>query len=90
MARLGSARLGRPVSDDVLGHSTELWSLALGAGEGFSHIKSDKALHQLCRQLAFAFRGVLSFWFSAELTDAVLQLNARELAEALMRFERHR
>lgn len=82
MGWIGSAG---PSPGDVLGRSTELWSLALGAGEGLSHIKSDEALHQLSRQLAFAFRGVLSFWTSAELTDAALPLNARELAEALMR-----
>jgi AcrR family transcriptional regulator len=82
MGWIGSAG---PSPGDVLMHSTELWSLAVGAGEGLSHVTSDEARHRLSRHLAFAFRGVLSFWTAGELQDTALPSNARELAEALMR-----
>jgi len=38
----------------------------------------------LPRQLAFAFRGVLSFWTSGELADEALASEARQVASALL------
>jgi hypothetical protein len=45
----------------------------------------EQELRCLPRQLAFAFRGVLSFWTAGELPDAALAPNAEEIAKALLR-----
>lgn len=82
MGWIGSAG---PSPGDVLTHSTALWSLAVGAGEGLAPTEPEQALRCLPRQLAFAFRGVLSFWTAGELPDAELTPNAREIAKALLR-----
>jgi len=68
----------------VWAHSTALWTLALGAGEGLAAPWREQALRCLPGQLAFAFRGVLSFWTAGELPDSALALNAREMAIALL------
>lgn len=73
-----------PSSGDVLTQSKALWSLAVGAGEGLGRTDPQQALLLLPRQLAFAFRGVLSFWTAGELSDAALAPNAREIAKALL------
>jgi AcrR family transcriptional regulator len=74
-----------PSPGKVLAHSTSLWSLALGAGEGLTSAGKQEALRGLPQQLAFAFRGVLSFWTAGELSDDDLGPNAREMAKALLR-----
>ncbi|MEN3749611.1 TetR/AcrR family transcriptional regulator [Sphingomonas sp. HF-S3] len=61
----------------VLAHSTALWRRALGDDE-------TAGLHDLATRLAFAFRGVLSFWTAGELPDAALAPMARDLAAALL------
>jgi AcrR family transcriptional regulator len=68
----------------VWAHSTAFWALALGAGEGLAARWREQALRCLPGQLAFAFRGVLSFWTAGELPDSALALNAREMAIALL------
>jgi hypothetical protein len=68
----------------VWARSTALWTLALGAGDGLIAARRDQALRCLPRQLAFAFRGVLSFWTAGELTDETLAPNARDLAGTLL------
>lgn len=68
----------------VLEHSTALWSLALGAGEGLRVAGRPEALASLSRQFAFGFRGALSFWTAGELSDAELPSNAREVAKTLL------
>ena len=73
-----------PSPGKVLAHSTGLWSLALGAGEGLAEARREQALRCLPRQLAFAFRGVLSFWTAGELPDEALASQARQIADALM------
>lgn len=73
-----------PSPGKVLAHSTTLWSLALGAGDGLSAADRQKALHCLPEQLAFAFRGVLSFWTAGELLDEALASHAREIAKTLL------
>ena len=73
-----------PSPGTVLAHSTALWSLALGAGEGLSAAGRQEALRCLPEQLAFAFRGVLSFWTAGELPDEELASNAREIAKTLL------
>lgn len=73
-----------PVPGKVLAHSTTLWSLALGAGEGLTGEGRERALRCLPEQLAFAFRGVLSFWTAGELPDEQLAPYAREIAKTLL------
>jgi len=74
-----------PSPGKVLAHSTTLWSLALGAGEGLIAASRQEALRSLPEQLAFAFRGVLSFWTAGELPDEALASKAREIAKTLLR-----
>jgi AcrR family transcriptional regulator len=64
--------------------STALWSLALGAGEGLIAARREQALRCLPRQLAFAFRGVLSFWTAGELADEALAPEARDVSRTLL------
>ncbi|MDR3472513.1 MAG: TetR/AcrR family transcriptional regulator [Devosia sp.] len=68
----------------VWGRSTALWTLALGAGDGLIAARREQALRSLPGQLAFAFRGVLSFWTAGELPDEALAPSARELASTLL------
>lgn len=74
-----------PRPGQTLAHSTALWTLALGAGEGLPESCRKRALSCLPRQLAIAFRGALSFWTAGELPDEVLGPNAREIATTLLR-----
>jgi AcrR family transcriptional regulator len=73
-----------PVAGNALAHSTALWRLALGAGEGLIASRQEEAFNCLPRQLAFAFRGVLSFWTSGELADEALASSARQVASTLL------
>lgn len=73
-----------PSPGSVLAHSTALWSLALGAGEGLTGEGRERALRCLPEQLAFAFRGVLSFWTAGELPDEALAPQARDMAKSLL------
>jgi len=73
-----------PVTGSALAHSTALWRLALGAGEGLIATRRAEALRCLPEQLAFAFRGVLSFWTSGELADEALVSSARQVASTLL------
>lgn len=68
----------------TLQHSGELWSLALGEGEGLSAARREEGLRRLPEQLALAFRGTLSFWTAGELPDAALGPTARAMAKALL------
>jgi AcrR family transcriptional regulator len=81
MSWIGTAS---PSPGTVLAHSTALWSLALGAGEGLVEARRAAALMCLPGQLALAFRGVLSFWTAGELPDAALAPHARAIAETLL------
>ncbi len=68
----------------VFHHSKALWALALDDGEGLAASRRAEALTCLPGQLAFAFRGVLSFWTAGELTDEAFASGAREMATALL------
>ncbi|MFK4004860.1 TetR/AcrR family transcriptional regulator [Qipengyuania sp. NPDC077563] len=61
----------------VLDHSTMLWEKAVGAD-------ASPADPDLPQRLAFAFRGVLSFWTAGELPDETLRPAAHAMAGALM------
>ncbi len=73
-----------PSSGQVLAHSSALWALALGAGEGLIADRRDQALSTLPAQLAFGFRGVLSFWTAGELSDEALAQNVQDVASTLL------
>ena len=73
-----------PSPGQVWARSMALWTLALGAGEGLIAARREQALRCLPRQLAFAFRGVLSFWTAGELSDETLAPEAREVASTLL------
>ncbi|WGF90396.1 TetR/AcrR family transcriptional regulator [Marinivivus vitaminiproducens] len=83
-AMLGWISTASPSPGRVLAHSTALWSLALGAGEGLVSSAREEALRCLPQQLAFAFRGVLSFWAAGELPDDALAPQARAIASSLL------
>jgi hypothetical protein len=72
------------VPGNVLAHSTALWALALGEGDGLIPTRRDHALRHLPGQFAFAFRGVLSFWTAGELPDEDLASSARDIADTLL------
>jgi AcrR family transcriptional regulator len=80
MGWLGAAG---PAPGQVWARSTRLWALALGDGDGLCAGRRDQALAHLPAQLAFGFRGVLSFWTAGELPDEALTDNAREVARSL-------
>jgi AcrR family transcriptional regulator len=73
-----------PSPGQVWARSAALWTLALGAGEGLIPAQREQALRCLPRQLAFAFRGVLSFWTAGELPDDALAAYAQEIASTLL------
>jgi AcrR family transcriptional regulator len=82
-AVVGSLSVAGPLPGSVRQNSRELWSLALG---DFAGVDPDmKALAQavLAEQLAFDFRGCVSFWIAGELHDgdlsAAFQTGARML-----------
>ena len=79
--------LGTPSASPgrVWERSTALWLLALGDGEGLNAVRGTEALTRLSGQLAFVFRGVLSFWTAGELPDKALGTSAREIVGMLLR-----
>lgn len=83
-AVMGWLGTGAAVPGNVLSRSTALWALALGEGDGLIPIRRDLALRHLPMRLAFAFRGVLSFWTAGELSDQELIASARDMANTLL------
>ena len=57
----------------VRSYSETLWSLALGDAAGIAADLRDFAQTQLPEQIAYLFRGCLSFWIAGELTDGALR-----------------
>lgn len=83
-AVMGWLGTGGAVPGNVWARSTALWALALGAGDGLIPSRREQALRHLPGQLAFAFRGVLSFWTAGELPDKALARSARGIGGALL------
>lgn len=81
MGWLGTAS---PTSGHVLAHSMRLWATAIGDDEAAPDGDRNDALRRLPELLAYAFRGVLSFWTAGELTDGALADRAKEVAGALV------
>jgi len=84
-AVMGWIGTASPTPGRALEMSTGLWRLALGDGAGLLAATKDEALDILPRQLAFAFRGTLSFWTSGELADEALVANAQDVANGLLK-----
>lgn len=81
MGAIGSPPAGQDgAAVRVLDHSTKLWAMAVGA-VGAEASPTDPDLPQ---RLAFAFRGVLSFWTAGELADDALRGSAHAMAGALL------
>lgn len=74
--------LGTPMTEpgQVWTRSTALWALALSEGDG--RLRPEDG--PLAQQLAFAFRGVLSFWTAGELANDALATQADAMAMAIM------
>jgi AcrR family transcriptional regulator len=80
------AALGSPSTTPGTVHamSANLWSTALGKGEGLTPSTLALALKTLPSHLAITFRGTLSFWTAGEYTNAHLAKHARTAAAAIM------
>jgi hypothetical protein len=81
---MGSLGTAGPAIGSAWTRSKALWALALADGDGLAMDDRDHALHALPGQLAFGFRGVLSFWTAGEVADADLATSARDVATAIM------
>ena len=81
---MGWIGTSNPAPGEVLQRSKELWARALGEGDGLRVELRERARSTLPEQLAFAFRGVLSFWTAGELSDAALTRSALDIAQTLM------
>lgn len=81
MGWLGTAG---PATGTALVRSEAFWSLAIAAGDGLAPAGRGQALRTLPRQLAFGFRGVLSFWTAGEIADGELAASARDVALAIL------
>lgn len=75
-AVMGYIGTAGPMPGKVLSHSTTLWSLAIRDGQGLGKTGGDERLRRLSEQLAFAFRGIISFWTAGELPDDAVASNA--------------
>lgn len=82
--RVVMGALGSPAAEPghVLARSRVLWAEAVGDASGFADPAQARAL--LPDQLAFVFRGVLSFWTAGEIADGDLVGSARRAAAAAM------
>jgi AcrR family transcriptional regulator len=78
--------LGMPQSgrSEVHSRSRELWSLALGDFGGLAPATRPLAEAILAEQLAFHFRGCISFWIAGELPDRELAPTFRSGAASLL------
>jgi AcrR family transcriptional regulator len=81
---MGWIGTSNPAPGEVLQRSKELWARALGEGDGLRVTLRERARSTLPEQLAFGFRGVLSFWTAGELSDVALTRSALDIAQTLM------
>lgn len=78
--------LGSPTAEPgrTAERSRALWATALGKLDGIVPALEEAADRNLADQLAFGFRGCLSFWVAGEISDADLPARARGIAIALL------
>jgi AcrR family transcriptional regulator len=81
---MGWISTSNPAPGEVLPRSKALWARALGEGDGLRVELRERACRTLPEQLAFGFRGVLSFWTAGEIPDAALTHCALDIAKTLM------
>jgi AcrR family transcriptional regulator len=72
-AVVGSLGVASSEPGSVHRNSQELWSLALGNFAGLAQRAANAAQAVLAEQLAFHFRGCVSFWIAGELQDEGLE-----------------
>ncbi|GAB4067510.1 TetR/AcrR family transcriptional regulator [Ancylobacter sonchi] len=72
-AVVGSLGVVSQLPSAVRLRSTDLWTLALGDLKGLAGETAERARLVLAEQLAFSFRGCLSFWIAGELDDKQLE-----------------
>lgn len=68
-AVVGSLGMAGPTPGEVRPRSRALWELALGDLAGISGDLRGRARAILADQIAFTFRGCLSFWIAGEIAD---------------------
>lgn len=68
-AVVGSLGVVSPTPSAVMVQSRSLWALALDDLKGIASEARETARSELPNQLAFGFRGCLSFWIAGEITD---------------------
>ncbi|TCR63947.1 TetR/AcrR family transcriptional regulator [Bosea sp. BK604] len=68
-AVVGSLGVVSPVPSAVRAHSQRLWALALGDFSGIEAASLELGQRVLAEQLAFSFRGCVSFWIAGELDN---------------------
>ena len=86
-AVVGSLGVVGPAPTEVMGQSRALWSLALGDLDGLAEDVAETARRVLAEQLAFGFRGCLSFWIAGEVAnDALDEVVAINLSTTLLGF----
>ena len=83
-AVVGSLGVASPVPSSVRQNSRQLWSLALASFTGIAEDMREVAQVTLAEQLAFDFRGCVSFWITGELQDENLGTAFRIGACALL------
>ncbi len=70
---VGSLGVVGPTPSSVRPKSEALWAQALGDCTGLDPVTRALGRALLPQQLAFTFRGCISFWIAGELSDAMLQ-----------------
>ncbi|PRH86842.1 TetR family transcriptional regulator [Labrys okinawensis] len=83
-AVVGSLGVANSEPGPVRQNSRELWSLALGDYVGVATEMKALAQSVLADQLAFTFRGCVSFWIAGELQGEDLAIAFRSGASALL------
>jgi AcrR family transcriptional regulator len=81
---VGSLGVVGSVPSAVMNQSRSLWLLALGDLEGIAGDVRRIAQPVLAGQLAFAFRGCLSFWIAGEMRDDELRVAVQASASAIL------
>lgn len=86
-AVVGSLGVVGPAPTEVMGQSCALWRLALGDLDGIAEDVAEVARLGLAEQLAFGFRGCLSFWIAGEVGNHALDhIVAANLSTTLLGF----
>jgi AcrR family transcriptional regulator len=83
-AVVGSLGTAGPAPSAVRAHSERLWVLALGDHAGMAPERLLLAREMLAGQLAYGFRGCVSFWIAGELGGERLAASFAGLAASIM------